>query len=385
MTRLYWLSLRWYLKVSAFQLFVNSLIRFLFQLSFFLCRSEQVSMRQDGSISEATFVVNYLAPILHATLKSDTRFSPHLWVDLAMLPGMQWHVHVFLIWYLIFSCMHHTFSPNTSSEVQKHQGLKPDRPDIVVKHGTARCCTEKSLICLRKTLNGKQIGSPPPCKVRQGLLRRWVWGRSTSRSCIPMLLACDLLWSREVFSSCRKLDRSWFPPWSRWSLRSLLRSLYSSLLWYAYNFFADGTYDVFYSVTDSQLVGCRSIWKVALENLIIGSVYGATKISRMQKNDWSNRRLVCWQCMSTAHITWIFSIFLSYLEINRAHVLRIHSKSRSRHHTRLKWNMGSPQLILRRMCAQWGSHQVEWKCPNPLNETDSCEWTKHQQHALEFS
>lgn len=141
-----------------------------------------------------------------------------------------------------------------------------------------------------------------------------------------MLLACDLLWSREVYSSCRKLDRSWFPPWSRWSLRSLLRSLYSSLFWYAYNFFADGTYDVFYSVTDSQLVGCRSIWKVALENLIIGSVYGATKISRMQKNDWSNRRLVCWQCMSTAHITWIFSIFLDYLEINRAHVLRIHSK-----------------------------------------------------------
>lgn len=41
-----------------------------------------------------------------------------------MLPGMQWHVHVFLIWYLIFSCMHHTFSPNTSSEVQKRQGLK---------------------------------------------------------------------------------------------------------------------------------------------------------------------------------------------------------------------------------------------------------------------
>ncbi|KAF8924617.1 hypothetical protein BGZ58_001615 [Dissophora ornata] len=62
---------------------------------------EQVPMKEDRSVSEETFVVNYVAPILHATLKSDSRFSVHF--------------------------------PNTSSEVQKHQGLKPDRPDIVVK------------------------------------------------------------------------------------------------------------------------------------------------------------------------------------------------------------------------------------------------------------
>ncbi|KAF9198106.1 hypothetical protein BGZ49_001182 [Haplosporangium sp. Z 27] len=62
---------------------------------------EQMPMKQDRSISEATFATNYVAPILHATLKLDTRFSLHF--------------------------------PNTSSEVQKHQGLKPDRPDIVVK------------------------------------------------------------------------------------------------------------------------------------------------------------------------------------------------------------------------------------------------------------
>ncbi|KAF9275926.1 hypothetical protein BGZ88_002052, partial [Linnemannia elongata] len=62
---------------------------------------EQLPMKQDRSISESTFVVNYVAPLLLATLKLDTRFSIHF--------------------------------PNTSSEVQKHQGLKPDKPDIVVK------------------------------------------------------------------------------------------------------------------------------------------------------------------------------------------------------------------------------------------------------------
>ncbi|KAF9578962.1 hypothetical protein BGW38_004983, partial [Lunasporangiospora selenospora] len=62
---------------------------------------EQVPMKEDRSVSEETFVVNYVAPILHGVLRTDSRFSLHF--------------------------------PNTASEVQKHQGLKPDRPDIVVK------------------------------------------------------------------------------------------------------------------------------------------------------------------------------------------------------------------------------------------------------------
>ncbi|KAG0219255.1 hypothetical protein BGX33_003801 [Mortierella sp. NVP41] len=66
---------------------------------------EQLPMKQDRSVSEETLVVNYVSPLLHATLKSDSRFTVHF--------------------------------PNTLSEVQKHQGLKPDKPDIVVK---ARDC-----------------------------------------------------------------------------------------------------------------------------------------------------------------------------------------------------------------------------------------------------
>ncbi|KAG0354140.1 hypothetical protein BGZ54_001829, partial [Gamsiella multidivaricata] len=63
---------------------------------------ERLPMKQDRSISESTFVVNYVSPVLHETLKLDPRiYSVHF--------------------------------PNTCSEVQKHQGLKPDRPDIVVK------------------------------------------------------------------------------------------------------------------------------------------------------------------------------------------------------------------------------------------------------------
>ncbi|KAF9431831.1 hypothetical protein BGZ76_011640 [Entomortierella beljakovae] len=62
---------------------------------------ERLPMRQDTSVSEETFIVNYLSPILHATLKTHEKFSLHF--------------------------------PNTSSEVQKEQGLKPDRPDILLK------------------------------------------------------------------------------------------------------------------------------------------------------------------------------------------------------------------------------------------------------------
>ncbi|KAI1315465.1 hypothetical protein EDD11_000746 [Mortierella claussenii] len=63
---------------------------------------QRLPMKQDRSISESTFVANYVSPVLHGTLKLNSRiFSVHF--------------------------------PNTNSEVQKHQGMKPDRPDIVVK------------------------------------------------------------------------------------------------------------------------------------------------------------------------------------------------------------------------------------------------------------
>ncbi|KAG0347456.1 hypothetical protein BG004_007696 [Podila humilis] len=59
---------------------------------------ERLPTKQDRTISESTFVVNYVSPVLHGTLKLDPRiYSVHF------------------------------------SEVQKRQGLKPDRPDIVVK------------------------------------------------------------------------------------------------------------------------------------------------------------------------------------------------------------------------------------------------------------
>ncbi|KAF9921079.1 hypothetical protein FBU30_008932 [Linnemannia zychae] len=57
---------------------------------------ELLPLKSDKKISEITFTVNYIAPILNATLKADDR-------------------------------------PNTESRLQKDQGIKPDRPDILVK------------------------------------------------------------------------------------------------------------------------------------------------------------------------------------------------------------------------------------------------------------
>ncbi|KAI7815832.1 hypothetical protein BC939DRAFT_471359 [Gamsiella multidivaricata] len=58
----------------------------------------------DRSISEVTFTVNYVAPVLNCILKIDGKTDVQY--------------------------------PNTDCHVQKHQGSKPDRPDILVKaHG----------------------------------------------------------------------------------------------------------------------------------------------------------------------------------------------------------------------------------------------------------
>ncbi|KAF9178170.1 hypothetical protein BGZ51_008041 [Haplosporangium sp. Z 767] len=67
-------------------------------------RLEQLPLKADKTVSEETFVVNHVAPLLQTTLKIDDRVNLHF--------------------------------PNTSSTVQKQQGLKPDRPDIAIKvHG----------------------------------------------------------------------------------------------------------------------------------------------------------------------------------------------------------------------------------------------------------
>ncbi|KAF9410269.1 hypothetical protein BGZ76_005545 [Entomortierella beljakovae] len=61
---------------------------------------EELPMKEDRSISESTFVANYVSPILR---------------------GM-------------FSCEKVSVQfPNTSSEVQRELGLKADRPDIIAK------------------------------------------------------------------------------------------------------------------------------------------------------------------------------------------------------------------------------------------------------------
>ncbi|KAF9180263.1 hypothetical protein BGZ50_006358 [Haplosporangium sp. Z 11] len=57
--------------------------------------------KQDHSVSEATFIANYIAPVLRGTLNDDRRITLHF--------------------------------PNTDSLVQKGQGIKPERPDIAVK------------------------------------------------------------------------------------------------------------------------------------------------------------------------------------------------------------------------------------------------------------
>ncbi|KAF9079699.1 hypothetical protein BGX27_006067, partial [Mortierella sp. AM989] len=62
---------------------------------------ELLPAKPDRKISELTFTINYVAPILNATLKADDRVTVHF--------------------------------PNTESRVQKDQGIKPDRPDIMVK------------------------------------------------------------------------------------------------------------------------------------------------------------------------------------------------------------------------------------------------------------
>ncbi|KAI8595627.1 hypothetical protein EDD21DRAFT_390711 [Dissophora ornata] len=62
---------------------------------------ESLPEKVDRSISEVTFTVNYVAPVLNSILKIDGKTNVQY--------------------------------PNTDSHVQKDQGLKPDRPDIVVK------------------------------------------------------------------------------------------------------------------------------------------------------------------------------------------------------------------------------------------------------------
>ncbi|KAF9579810.1 hypothetical protein BGW38_003778, partial [Lunasporangiospora selenospora] len=67
---------------------------------------ERLPVKQNRSISESTFVVNYVSPVFHGILNIDPRvYSIHF--------------------------------PNTCSEVQRQQGVKPDRPDITIK---ARNC-----------------------------------------------------------------------------------------------------------------------------------------------------------------------------------------------------------------------------------------------------
>ncbi|KAF9172712.1 hypothetical protein BGX21_004886 [Mortierella sp. AD011] len=62
---------------------------------------ELLPEKTDKTISEATFTVNYVAPLLNNTLKVDRNTTVHF--------------------------------PNTESQVQKGRGIKPDRPDITVK------------------------------------------------------------------------------------------------------------------------------------------------------------------------------------------------------------------------------------------------------------
>ncbi|KAF9192774.1 hypothetical protein BGZ51_004942 [Haplosporangium sp. Z 767] len=62
---------------------------------------ESLPEEVDRSLSEVTFTVNYVAPVLNSILKISGKTEVHY--------------------------------PNTESLVQKNQGLKPDRPDILVK------------------------------------------------------------------------------------------------------------------------------------------------------------------------------------------------------------------------------------------------------------
>ncbi|KAF9420719.1 hypothetical protein BGZ76_004055, partial [Entomortierella beljakovae] len=61
---------------------------------------ESLPLKEDRSVSESTFVANYISPILRGLLGND-KTSVHF--------------------------------PNTQSESQKSQGLKPDKPDILIK------------------------------------------------------------------------------------------------------------------------------------------------------------------------------------------------------------------------------------------------------------
>ncbi|KAF9125621.1 hypothetical protein BGW39_007278 [Mortierella sp. 14UC] len=61
----------------------------------------QLPLKQDRRVSDEAFIVTYISPVLQGTLKADTHFALHF--------------------------------PNTMSEVQKTQGIKPDRPDVIIK------------------------------------------------------------------------------------------------------------------------------------------------------------------------------------------------------------------------------------------------------------
>ncbi|KAG0012173.1 hypothetical protein BGZ80_000150 [Entomortierella chlamydospora] len=63
---------------------------------------EKLPMKSDKTISEGTFVTNYVSPLIHGTLTFDDE-----------------RVQVYF--------------PNTECQTQKQQGIKADRPDIVIK------------------------------------------------------------------------------------------------------------------------------------------------------------------------------------------------------------------------------------------------------------
>ncbi|KAF9908526.1 hypothetical protein BX616_000114 [Lobosporangium transversale] len=63
--------------------------------------SDSLPDEMDRSVSEVTFTVNYVAPVLNSILRINGRTDVQY--------------------------------PNTESSVQKRQGLKPDRPDILLK------------------------------------------------------------------------------------------------------------------------------------------------------------------------------------------------------------------------------------------------------------
>ncbi|KAF9993447.1 hypothetical protein BGZ79_001854, partial [Entomortierella chlamydospora] len=62
---------------------------------------DYMPITEDKTISEMTFIMNHIAPILHGVLKFDPRMAVHF--------------------------------PNTDCGIQKQQGVKPDRPDISIK------------------------------------------------------------------------------------------------------------------------------------------------------------------------------------------------------------------------------------------------------------